>query len=188
MTDVDAPLTTPTLSPDGSLLAASSNVGDSLYVFEIGADGKGTPRTLPDPPQDLLNQFPMGWAADSNRLLIRNRSMSGQSSFTILNMDTGEYEKDEAGSFGLLRGNTVTGTAGFSPDDKSVLAIRDSKHVVKIDLESGEETIIYEPSRSGATIDQFDLARDGSWIVILESASQSDLWMLDFEPQDSQAD
>ncbi|MFM9587640.1 hypothetical protein, partial [Streptomyces caniscabiei] len=79
----------------GSLLAARSNTGDSLYVFEIGAGGKGTRRTLPDPPQDLLNQFPMGWAADSNRLLIRIRGKNGQSSFSILNMETGEYESDE---------------------------------------------------------------------------------------------
>ncbi len=159
----------PVWSPDGKRLAVTSMRG--AYLVDVGATApEGSTEALPAPEEGLAFQ-PFAWTGDGRELvgvlLDREGLETKLAAYTIA---TRVYRTFPAvrNPVLLADGRRLIG----APGDRLVLS----------DLGTGAARDI-ATATTGHEVVSAALSHDGRWIAWLESADESDVWMMDLAPE-----
>lgn len=172
----------PVWSPDGGTIAVYD--GDRGGVLLDLAAGLAAPveRPLPEIEPGVLFD-PRSWSPDG-RLLLGNGRRSGRiTGYYLSSIATGSYQ--------TLRSLAETDITPFSRFPSFVggdqYAYQDGPRLYLADLSGDAPTLLHE-ARPGHTLDFLSASRDGRWLTWIDSADESDIWLMTLEEPSAPVD
>lgn len=168
---------TPSLSPDGSMVAyASLTEGRLTTSILVKRTDNAYPRVLQTPAPGVSDRLP-AWSPDGRDIAFSRQSPDGRCRIMIA-AATGTAAREVARCDGadML-------SFSWSPDGRALLfgsmsGAQGSARIRRLDLDSGQ----WQTLRYSAGTDDFDYAPryspDGRWIVFLRNPQLGDLWRI----------